>query len=282
VAKRKLGRGIEDMLKRKPAEEPGATELDVGVIFPNRFQPREGFDEESLERLADSIKHSGVLQPVVVRRAEGGYELVLGERRWRAARRAGLTKIPALVRDVKDGELLEYALIENVQREDLNPIERAKAFKQLVEKFGLRQEDISERLGIERSVVSNTVRLLELPEEVQGEIARGRVAMGHAKALLVLGSAREQRELCREIVEKGLSVRDLEKAVVASQARPKKGIGRRKTKSPELTELEMRMMGQVGSNVTIKEKEGKGYIRIEFEDMQQCQRIVNVLLGLTR
>ena len=270
------------MLKRKPAEEPGATELDVGVIFPNRFQPREGFDEESLERLADSIKHSVVLQPVVVRRAEGGYELVLGERRWRAARRAGLTKIPALVRDVKDGELLEYALIENVQREDLNPIERAKAFKQLMEKFGLRQEEISERLGIERSVVSNTVRLLELPEEVQGEIAKGRVAMGHAKALLVLGSAREQRELCRMIVEKGLSVRDLERAVVASQARPKKGIGRRKKKSPELTELEMRMMGQVGSNVTIKEKEGKGYIRIEFEDMQQCQRIVNVLLGLTR
>ena len=126
------------------------------------------------------------------------------------------------------------------------------------------------------------MRLLELPEEVQGEIAKGRVAMGHAKALLMLGSAREQRELCREIVEKGLSVRDLEKAVVASQARPKKGIGRRKTKSPELTELERRMMGQVGSNVTIKEKEGKGYIRIEFEDMQQCQRIVNVLLGLTR
>jgi len=282
VAKRKLGRGIEDMLKRRPAEEPGAVELDVGVIFPNRFQPREGFDEESLERLADSIKHSGVLQPVVVRRAEGGYELVLGERRWRAARRAGLTKIPALVRDVKDGELLEYALIENVQREDLNPIERAKAFKQLMEKFSLRQEEISERLGVERSMVSNTVRLLELPEEVQGEIGKGRVAMGHAKALLMLGSAREQRELCREIVEKGLSVRDLEKVVVASQAGPRKGIGRRKTKSPELTELERRMMGQVGSNVTIKEKEGKGYIRIEFEDMQQCQRIVNTLLGLTR
>jgi len=279
VANRKLGRGIEDILRRRPAEEPGAVELDVGVIFPNRFQPREGFDEGSLERLANSIRHSGVLQPVVVRRAEGGYELVLGERRWRAARRAGLTKIPVLVRDVTDGELLEYALIENVQREDLNPIERAKAFKQLMDKFGLKQDEITERLGIERSVVSNTVRLLELPEEVQEEIARGRVAMGHAKALLALGSAKEQREMCRMIVERGLSVRDLEK--VASKEPPKKGIGRKK-KGHDLTELERDMTAYIGSRVTIKEKGGKGYVRVEFEDMRQCQRIVNTLLGLMK
>ncbi len=203
-----LGKGLDALLP-KAKSGPALLEIELEQIRPNAYQPRVQFDSASLDELADSIREHGVLQPIVVRRAESGYELVAGERRWRAAQKAGLARIPALVQDVSDEKMLERALVENIQRADLNAIEEANAYQLLVDEFHLTQEEVATRVGKSRTAVTNTLRLLKLPTAVQQAVLNGEISMGHARALLALPK-QAQLSVLRDIIRKGLSVRQVE------------------------------------------------------------------------
>ncbi len=215
MTRKALGRGLGALLS---ADRPNAFsdeqyEVEVDLIDASPLQPRTHFDQTSLEQLAQSIETHGVVQPVVLRRKNDRYELVAGERRWRAAKMAGLNRIPAVVREIDDKDLLELALIENIQREDLNPIEEAQAYKNLIEAVGLTQESLAVRVGRDRSYITNYLRLLRLPDDIQHLVAEGKLSTGHARTLLGLEQVDEQRRLARKIVERGLSVRETEKLV---------------------------------------------------------------------
>ncbi|HZE73529.1 MAG TPA: ParB/RepB/Spo0J family partition protein [Pyrinomonadaceae bacterium] len=215
MTRKALGRGLGALLS---AERPSSfgdeqNEIELDLIDASPLQPRTYFEQTSLDQLAQSIETHGVVQPIVLRRKNGRYELVAGERRWRAAKIAGLERIPAVVRDVQDKDLLELALIENIQREDLNPIEEAQAYKKLIEAVGLTQESLAERVGRDRSYITNYLRLLRLPEDLQRLVAEGRLSTGHARTLLGLDHVDEQRRLARRIIERGLSVRETEALV---------------------------------------------------------------------
>ena len=216
MQKQALGKGlgalIPDLsgLDDKERKALGISEIELDKIIPNEYQPRKVFDDEKLKELAASIKEQGVIQPIIVHRAGTGYQLIAGERRWRASRLAGLKTIPALVKEATKRELLEMALIENIQREDLNPLEAAEAYKRLQDEFKLTQEDLAKRVGKERSTVTNFLRLLNLPREVKQELATGALSMGHAKALLSLERVRDQLQAAAAIVKNGLSVREAE------------------------------------------------------------------------
>ncbi len=215
MTRKALGRGLGALLS---ADRPNAFsdeqyEVEVDLIDASPLQPRTHFDQTSLEQLAQSIETHGVVQPVVLRRKNDRYELVAGERRWRAAKMAGLNRIPAVVREIDDKDLLELALIENIQREDLNPIEEAQAYKNLIEAVGLTQEGLAVRVGRDRSYITNYLRLLRLPDDIQHLVAEGKLSTGHARTLLGLEQVDEQRRLARKIVERGLSVRETEKLV---------------------------------------------------------------------
>src|SRR5882724_441785 len=215
MTRKALGRGLGALLS---AERPSSfgdeqNEIELDLIDASPLQPRTYLEQTSLDQLAQSIETHGVVQPIVLRRKNGRYELVAGERRWRAAKIAGLERIPAVVRDVQDKDLLELALIENIQREDLNPIEEAQAYKKLIEAVGLTQESLAERVGRDRSYITNYLRLLRLPEDLQRLVAEGRLSTGHARTLLGLDHVDEQRRLARRIIERGLSVRETEALV---------------------------------------------------------------------
>jgi len=235
---RKLGRGFDQLLDGEVSytgEE--VLQVPLEAITPNRFQPRREYSDEAFEHLKSSIARDGILQPVVLRPAESGYELIAGERRWRAARDLDLEVIPAIVRQADDERALELALIENIQREDLNPIDRANAYRRLMENFHLTQEDAAERVGQDRSTVANTLRLLDLPEEVQDLLRDGRLTMGHARALLALQGAEARIQAARRTLKEGLSVREVERLSSPKRRRSKASGG----KSPELVELEERL-----------------------------------------
>lgn len=243
-------------------ETPGIAMVPVGQIVASPFQPRRSFDEAALSRLAESIRQSGMMQPVLVRRRSGGFELVAGERRWRAAQRAGLSAVPVIVRELTDEESAQFALVENVQREDLNPIERAHAFRGLADRFGMTQAQIAERVGIERPTVANLLRLIELEPEVQGMIERGELSGGHGKALLAAGPGRARIELAARAAAEGWSVRKLEQA-----AKPRSG----GTPAPasrlaSLIDLEKQLGEHLGTKVSIRaDRTGKrGRIEIDF------------------
>src|ERR1041385_620472 len=210
-----LGRGLGALLSSDATIDLGAepTEVDVDAIVPGRMQPRTHFDEGALEGLADSIRSQGVIQPLLVRRRGDRYELIAGERRWRAARLAGLAKVPVVIRDVADKDLLEIALIENIQRENLNPIEEAQAYQRLIENVGLTQEALATRVGRDRSYITNYLRLLKLPDDLQQLVVEGRLSTGHARTLLALSHLDLQRRVARQIIEGGLSVRATEHLV---------------------------------------------------------------------
>ena len=191
----------------------GYLRCPVDEIVPNRFQPRRAFDDAKLQELVDSIKENDIIEPLVARRGDGGYELIAGERRWRAAKLAGLKDVPVVVLDVTDEESLEFAIIENIQRENLNAIEEAEAYHRLMETFSLSQEGVAKKVGKERATVANYLRLLKLPSEVKEEIVNGTVSMGHARAILSLDNHAKQRDICRRVVRKGLSVRETEHLV---------------------------------------------------------------------
>lgn len=273
-----LGRGLGALLSSEAAAEgESLTEIPVGQIEPNPFQPRKAFDKPALDELAGSIKHSGMIQPVVVRRAGAGYQLIAGERRWRAARQAGLERIPAIIRDATDVETLELALVENLLREDLNPMEEAEAYQKLLSGFGWTQEELAQRVGRDRSSISNAIRLLRLPEPIQADLRAGRLTMGHARALLSLMSAADQLKLRDEILAHSWSVRATEEGVQKRRLTPR--VGRRR--SVELTALEDELQQALMTRVKIMGNDKRGRIEVAYATAEELERLA-ALLGARR
>src|SRR5687767_8840858 len=216
MTRKALGKGLSALLKdRESTTESDQRELDVDLLEPNRFQPRQVFAEDKLEELAQSIRSHGFIQPIVVRRSGERYQIIAGERRWRAAQRLGLSRVPVAIKSISDESLLEVSLIENIQRENLNPIEEAKAYRRLSQEFGLTQEQVAQRTGKDRSTVTNFLRLLKLPKEVQQMVLEEQLSMGHARAILAMEGANEQRELAEQTVRFAWSVRQVEKVIAA-------------------------------------------------------------------
>ncbi len=272
---RKLGRGLEDLhVLEEVASTSERHEIDVNLISPNPYQPRQHFDEAELEGLLTSIAENGILQPVVVRETNNnGYELIAGARRLQAARKLGMATIPVMVCNVSDEKALELALVENIQRKDLNPIEKAKAYKQLIDEFSLTQEELGAKLGQHRSTIANTMRLLELPEELQELVSRGTLSAGHARALLGIEGMGRQLEFARRIIKDDLSVRQTEELV--ANIRPTKT--RRYTraaKSDHVRALEDELKLKFGTRVEIKQGKQKGKIIIEFYSNDDFERIL--------
>lgn len=222
-----LGRGLTSLMTQIAPEDAAQRELPVGSLSPNRHQPRTHFDEHALEELAESLRQHGMVQPIVARKVGEKFEIIAGERRWRAARKAGLAMVPVVLKEVPDDRLLEYALVENIQRQELNPIEEAKAYWQLGEHLRLTQEQVADRVGKSRPQVANTLRLLRLPHGIQGQVANGALSTGHAKVLLGVEEARLQEQLAQEVVDRQLSVRALE-ARVAHLAQARRAKAKRK------------------------------------------------------
>lgn len=278
-----LGKGLGALLPETGQEE-GQTIISCGIeeVFPNRNQPRKHFDEEKLQELADSIREKGILEPLIVRRVAQGYEIIVGERRWRAAQRAGLKEVPVVVKEVESLEALEISLIENLQRENLNPVEEAEGYQRLVEEFGLSQEEVAARVGKDRTTVANTLRLLRLLPEIRQNLLEGQISAGHARAILSLDSEEKQRELCGLILEKGLSVREAE-AFARRWAKR-----RRKLAAPDrdqealerqLQALQEALMRRLGTKVQILTRGNRGKVEIEYYSAEDLERIVEAILG---
>jgi ParB family chromosome partitioning protein len=277
-----LGKGLGALLPEFGQAEPKAL-LYCGIeeIIPNRSQPRKHFDELRIQELAWSIKEKGILEPLIVRRADQGYELIVGERRWRAAQKAGLKEVPVLVKEVEGREALEISLIENLQREDLNPIEAAEAFKHLIEEFDISQEDLSKRMGKDRTTITNTLRLLKLPLEVRNQLLQNRITSGHARAILSLENKEKQKELCALIIKKGLSVREAEAIAKRWSEKPKKSVTPVKKRSDlesQLSSLQDSLRKYLGTKVLIAQKDEKGKIEIEYYSHEDLERIVEAIL----
>ncbi len=262
----------------------GVQMLRLSQVDPNRSQPRRIFEEDALDELADSIRQFGVLQPILVQKKDGRYEIIAGERRWRACRKAGLKEIPAIIREYSDQETLELSLIENIQREDLNPIEEAKAFKSLLDEFGLRQEDLAARVSKSRTAITNSVRLLKLDERVQDMIIQKEISMGHARALIPVEIPEEQFLIAQQIADRHLSVRDVEKLIkkrkASGAALKKKNPGAETDPALDLSyrEIEERMKQSLGTKVSIRYgRDGKGKMEIDFYSHEDLERIVDLL-----
>lgn len=272
-----LGRGLEALisqdLKESVSETERVKELPLDEIDPNPRQPREKFDGKQLEELADSIARHGILQPVVVRRKGERYELILGERRFRASRIAGLRTIPAIVRNVGEDDTLKLALLENLQREDLGPIEEARGMAALRDGHGLSAREIAEMLGKDRSTVSNTLRLLNLPGEVIGLIEEGKISAGHARAILSIEGDRARIEWARRIAEEGITVRDAEGAARKSSGKKRKKAG----KDPQITAIEERAELLLGTRVRIRSKRKGGVLSIEYYSDEDLEKILGII-----
>jgi len=277
-ARQALGKGLGALIPDKsPAETEGKrTFFTCGIeeIQPNPFQPRKIFSDEPLQELVQSIREKGILQPLLVRRKGDHYELIAGERRWRAAQKAGIKDIPILVRDVSESELLELSLIENIQRENLNPIEEAEAYKGLMDQFHLTQEDISQKVGKDRATVANSLRLLKLPPEIKQSLSEGKVSVGHARALLGLESPEKQRMAWRKVLAGGLSVRQTENLI--KRLRTKNPVGSGKSSS-EWGALVEELQRSLGTRVRILGRRKRGKIEIEFYSPEELERILDLL-----
>ena len=279
-----LGKGLSALIPDVPEVRAGTTptEVDVDLISPNEHQPRHQFEDASLDDLARSIKANGVIQPIIVRKVEGGYRIIAGERRWRAAQRAGLTRVPVVVKEIaagQDAQLLEMALIENIQREDLNPIDEAAAYERLRTDFNMTQEDIAAAVGKDRSSVANHLRLLKLPQEVRAEVAGGRLSMGHARALLAITDDGGQRQLAREVIAQNLSVRETEAMVKRlGHAGPAE---RSAPAGPDVhtraAQNKLRMA--LGTRVRIARRGKGGRIEIDFTSEDELQRLFERLVN---
>lgn len=252
--------------------------VDIDRIHPNPYQPRKQFQETEIEELAASIRVSGILQPIILRRIDSGYGIVAGERRWRAAQRAGLHKVPAIVREVAEDRLLEIALIENIQRQDLNAIEEARAYLSLIEDFGLSQAEVAEKVGRQRSSIANSIRLLELPTRVQNLVEQGKLTMGHARALTGLPGARAQEVGAGIVVEKGFSVRETEAWVKRHIHDPQPGIAAPPRQDPHIRAAEEALQQALGTKVRIQPAGGeKGRILIEYYSSEELNRLYDRL-----
>ncbi|MGZ8735110.1 MAG: ParB/RepB/Spo0J family partition protein [Acidimicrobiia bacterium] len=282
-----LGKGLGALIPANVGDQiSGLEEVLVADVRPNPFQPRAHFDEETLASLAESIREVGVLQPILIRPVEGGYELVAGERRWRAARRVGLQTIPAMVRDTDDASALEHALVENLHRSDLNVLEEAAAYQQLIEDFQLTHEEVAARVGRSRAAVSNTLRLLQLPPTVQRLVRDGSLSMGHARALLGTPDRAFQEQLARRAANDGLTVRAVEEAIRSREGDADAAEGAmaaasptRQLRPPGLLELEELLGDHLDTRVTVSMTAKKGKVVIEFSDLEDLERIYKSVIG---
>jgi ParB family transcriptional regulator, chromosome partitioning protein len=282
MADRKLGRGLDGLMQAvsgrtfadTSAPPAPVTTLPLSMLDPNPQQPRQGIEPEELEQLKSSIIEHGVLQPIVVRPHGDRYQIIAGERRFRAAQSAALAEVPVIVRQASDEEMLELALVENLQRSDLDPIEKAVSFKSYLDHSGKTQEVASARLGLDRSTIANMIRLLELPEEVQGMVRAGLVAMGHARAILSITDRKKQVAVAEKVAREGLSVRQVERMIGASESAKKRG--RRSAKGVHAKDLEARLRESLGTKVSVEEgaKPGSGKIVIEFYTNDDLDRIL--------
>jgi ParB family chromosome partitioning protein len=277
-----LGKGLGALIP-EPEQEVTKTLFHCGIeeVHPNRLQPRKHFNELKLQELVDSIKEKGILEPLLVRKAADGYEIIAGERRWRAAQKAGLREVPVLVKEMGDRDALVASLIENLQRDDLNPLEEAGAFQRLIEEFRISQEELGRQLGKDRTTITNTLRLLKLPPEVKDQLLLDRISSGHARAILSLEAREKQKELCSLIIQESLSVRKAE-AIAKRWAKPKKA-SMQDQRSGDL-ESQLNALGDslrrhLGTKVRVISKGKRGKIEIEYYSFEDLERIMETILG---
>jgi ParB family transcriptional regulator, chromosome partitioning protein len=280
MKRKALGKGLSALLPDPEAPPPSESGLEVPVesLEPNPYQPRSPLDPEALTELAASIRESGIVQPILVRKVGGRFQIIAGERRWRAAQRLGLATVPVTVRDVPDDRLLELALVENIQRQELTPLEEAHAFQRLQQEFHLTQEEVARKVARDRSTVANTLRLLRLGREIRDLIATGRLDAGHGRALLGLEHAEDQATLAREAVRRGLSVRDVERRVALLRA-PRRGRAR---KDPNTRSAEERLRTALGTRVQISRRGKGGAVRIAFASEAELNRLFDLLVRAAR
>lgn len=290
---RGLGRGLDALFAdQAPAVQPDRADrkdeegspaegreavsyIDINEIKPNENQPRKTFDEEKISELAASITEHGIIQPLVVRKSKRGYEIVAGERRWRAARKAELKEVPCLIREFTDEENMLIAIIENMQREDLNPIEEAEGLHQMIKTYGLTQEEVSKSVSKSRPYITNALRLLKLPVEIQQLVTEGKLTTGHARALIPIQDKVLQAQLCRRIIDEGLSVRKVEE--LASGAGKVKKKPAKKTKSADTLHVEQELKSLFGTRVSINQKGKKGSIELEYYSTEELNRLIELL-----
>lgn len=277
-------KAVSEKVIEKVVEKPVEQKLKLSLIEPNQSQPRKKFDEEGLKELADSIKTYGVLQPLIVQKKKDHYEIIAGERRWRAAKMAGITEVPVLIREYDRQQSMEVALIENVQRADLNPIEEAQAYQRLIQEFHLTQEEIAARVSKNRATITNSMRLLKLDERVQEMLSDGRISSGHARAVLGVENGEQQFQLANKIVQEVLSVRDVEK-LVKMMNRPEKK--KKEEKGPDIQliyrQLEEKLKSIMGTKVTINRKDrNKGRIEIEYYSQEELERIIELMESMRK
>ena len=284
MARQSLGRGLSALLgDDRETDQATGNELDIDLIRPNPDQPRTRFADAALDELAQSISTNGVVQPIVVRKSGAGFEIVAGERRWRAAQRAGLRKIPAVVREVSDDKLLELALIENIQREELNPIEEANAYRKLIDIIGLTQESVAASVGKDRTLIATTLRLLKLPDDIQKLVEEGKLSAGHGRALLLTDDVTVQRRVARAVIEKSLSVRETERIVKAAGQPRRKSIikldGGAK-QDPNFAAAETKLRRRLGTSVKIvPDAMGSGgRLEIEYYNQEDLDRIYQTII----
>jgi len=276
-----LGRGLGALIPGgSPSERKGIMNLPIEDIIPDRAQPRRHFDEVHIEELAESIRNKGVLLPLIVRRTEKGYLLIAGERRWRAAQKAGLRELPVLVREVTEVEAFELALIENIQREDLNPIEEAEAYRRLIDDHGLTQDQLGQRLGKDRSTITNSLRLLRLPEQIKLSIMSGQLSMSHARALLGLTEGEDLEKVAAKVIQEELSVRAVEQLVQRFKSKRAGGKENRgEANNVQLRHMVEKLQRKLGTKAELKDRGGAGSLEIRYANHQELERIFAAILG---
>jgi ParB family chromosome partitioning protein len=279
MSKRGLGKGLEALIPKAEHKEKGLViEMDTENLTPNLFQPRKDFNKEKMEELKESIKKHGIIQPIVVRKKANGYEIVAGERRLKAAKEIGLKKIPAIIKAFNNEKSLEIALVENIQREDLNPVEQANAFKRLIDEFNLTQQELAEVTGKSRALVTNTIRLLKLNPEIQKNISEGKISFGHAKLLLSIEDEEVQRAVCNRIITNDLSVRDTEQLIKNIKKAQKKQFKVKNITIERFPEVEGKLRDVLGTKVSILYNGKNGKINIDFYSKEDLRRIAGLLL----
>lgn len=280
MQKKVLGKGLSALMPEKPVESgTKVVTLNISEINPSKLQPRQEINLEKMEELAASIKEKGVIQPVLVRPKDSGYELIAGERRLRAAKRLGFTQVPAIIKDVEDVEALQLSLIENIQREELNPLEEAQAYQQLIKDFGFSQEKIARALGKNPSSISNTLRLLKLPEEIRVALRKGQISMGHARTILGVKTLDEQGRIFKRTITQRLSVRELENIVTKrlGEGRKRKRFALR---DPHLVDLEEQIQRILGTKVKIIAGRKRGKIVLEYYSLSDLERLIKLLKSI--
>ncbi|MFA6621604.1 MAG: ParB/RepB/Spo0J family partition protein [Candidatus Caldatribacteriota bacterium] len=278
MAKKGLGRGLESLIPISNIKDRSyVTEVDVNQLWPNLYQPRQEFDQEKMDELKESIKAHGIIQPIIVRESADGYEIVAGERRLKAAKELGMKKVPVIIRQFNNLKSFEIALVENIQREDLNPIDQAFAFKRLSEEFNLTHQELAEMTGKSRTFISNIIRLLNLDDWIKERVAAGKITLGHAKVLLGLENKQIQQEFGQKIIEQELSVRDLERIISIWMKKSRKNFQQKRTVQT-FPELEKQLIERFGTKVKIKFNGKRGNLSIEFYSNEDLDRIYSLLL----